>query len=210
MAEMSMNRVIHGAFRRDLRRFDGALGTFADGDSRRAEQLWLAWANFDDQLTRHHTGEHEIAWPTLRQLGFDADLLTKWDAEHERLAAGLRAAGAAMQALRRSPTAANAKAAGEAMGNLSAVASEHLDHEEADLEPFYLAKEDTPEMKAMGRKFSKVSPPVAGVFFAWLQDGATSDEMTNMRRTVPGPVLAILGGVFGRSYRRSIAPVWRG
>jgi hemerythrin-like domain-containing protein len=209
MAEMSMNRVIHGAFRRDLQRFEDALAAFTDGDAGRAEQLCTAWANFDDQLTRHHVGEHEIAWPTLRQLGLSEDLITKWDSEHDRIAEGLRTADAAMRAFRGSPTAANAKAARDAMAELRVVAGEHLNHEEADLEPFYLAKKDTPELKAMGRKFGQMSPPAAGTFFAWLQDGATSEEAANLRRNVPGPVVAILGGVFGRTYRRTIAPVWR-
>jgi Hemerythrin HHE cation binding domain len=209
MAEMSMNRVIHGAFRRDLKRFEDALAAFTDGDAGRAEQLWTAWANFDHQLTHHHVGEHEIAWPALRQVGLSNELITKWDAEHDRIAEGLRAADAAMRALRGSPTAANAQAARDAVAELRAVAGEHLDHEEADLEPFYLAKKDTPELKAMGRKFGKMSPPAAGTFFAWLQDGATSEEAANLRRNVPGPVVAILGGVFGRTYRRTITPVWR-
>ena len=39
------------------------------------------------------------------------------------------------------------------MAKLSEVASKHLDHEEADLEPFYLARKDTPEIKPMNRKF---------------------------------------------------------
>jgi len=210
MAEMSMNRVIHGAFRRDLERFEESLAAFVDGDAGRAERLWTAWANFDDQLTRHHVGEQEIAWPTLRQLGLSEDLITQWDAEHDRLAEALRAADQAMRALRNSPSAANAQAARDAVAKLSSVAVEHLDHEEADLEPFYLAKKDTPELKAMGRKFGQMSPPAAGTFFAWLQDGATSEEAASLRRNVPGPVVAILGGVFGRTYRRTIAPVWRG
>ncbi len=209
MAEMSMNRVIHGAFRRDLERFEESLAAVADGDAGRAEQLWTAWANFDDQLTRHHVGEHEIAWPALRQLGLSEELITKWDSEHDRIAEGLRAVDAAMRAFRGSPTAANAQAARDAVADLRAVAGEHLDHEEADLEPFYLAKKDTPEIKAMVRKFAKMPPPAAGTFFAWLQDGATTEELANLRHSVPGPVLAILGGVFGRTYRRTIAPVWR-
>ena len=209
MAEMSMNRVIHGAFRRDLQRFEDALAAFSDGDAGRTEQLWTAWANFDDQLTRHHVGEHEIAWPTLRQLGLSEDLLTQWDAEHDRMAEALRAADEAMRTLRGSPSAANAQAARDATAKLSAIALEHLDHEETELEPFYLAKKDTPEIKAMVRKFAKMPPPAAGTFFAWLQDGPTSEELANLRRSVPGPVLAILGGVFGRTYRRTIAPVWR-
>ena len=38
MVEMSMNRVIHAALRRDLDRFAGALALFADGDSSRARR----------------------------------------------------------------------------------------------------------------------------------------------------------------------------
>jgi len=209
MAEMSMNRVIHGAFRRDLRRFEESLAALADGDAGRAEQLWTAWVNFDDQLTRHHVGEHDIAWPTLRQLGLSEDLITQWDAEHDRMAEALRAADEAMRTLRGSPSGANVQAARDAVAELRAVAGEHLDHEEADLEPFYLAKKDTPELKAMGRKFGQMRPSAAGTFFAWLQDGATSEEAANLRQNVPGPVVAILGGVFGRTYRSRVAPVWR-
>jgi hemerythrin-like domain-containing protein len=208
MAQMSMNRVIHSALRRDLARFDTALGAFVEGDSRRAEQLWTAWVNFDDQLTTHHLGEHDIVWPTLRQLGMREDLITQWDHEHEQLAEGLRTTGDAMRELRRSPSAANAKSASDAMAKLSEVASTHLDHEEADLEPFYLARKDTPEIKAMNRKFARVKPPVAGTFFAWLQDGATADAVAGLKQNVPPPVVAVLTTLFGRSYRRTIAPVW--
>ena len=209
MADMSMNRVIHSALRRDLARFDGALGAFTDGDSQRAEQLWTAWANFEYQLTNHHVGEHEIVWPTLRQLGMKEDLIVQWDAEHERLAEALRAAGGAMRELRRSPTAEAAKTTGEAIASLNEVATTHLDHEEADLEPFYLAKQDTPQIKEMNRKFARVKPPTAGTFFAWLQDGATASDLAGLKQNVPVPVVAVLTSVFGRSYRRTVAPVWR-
>lgn len=62
MAEMGMNKAIHGAFRRDLARFITALSSLAPGDAERGGRLAIAWSNFDDQLTQHHTGEHEIAW----------------------------------------------------------------------------------------------------------------------------------------------------
>jgi hypothetical protein len=42
-----------------------------------------------------------------------------------------------------------------------------------------------------------------------VQDGASADQLSALRQSVPGPVLAIIGGVFGRSYRRQVAPVWR-
>ena len=204
---MSMNRVIHSALRRDLGRFEVALGAFVEGDSRRAEQLWTAWANFDEQLTTHHVGEHNIVWPTLRQLGMKEDLITQWDHEHDQLAEALRSTSEAMRELRRSPSAMNAKSASDAMAKLSEVANTHLDHEEADLEPFYLARKDTPEIKAMNRKF-RMKPPAAGTFFAWLQDGASAEDVTGLKQNIPPPVVAALTGLFGRSYRRTIAPVW--
>src|SRR5262249_56722504 len=41
-------------------------------------------------------------------------------------------------------------------------------------------------------------------------DGASSDERAGLRQNVPGPVVAIIGRVFGGTYRRTIAPAWRG
>lgn len=211
MAEMSMNRVIHGAVRRDLDRFTNALSTLDGGDERRAGQLSAAWANFHEQLTMHHSSEHRIAWPALRKAGISDDLLTQFDAEHDRMAAALESAGQAMSSLRSAPGAEDVKAAREALAALRTAATEHLDHEEAELEPFFLEHAHTPEMKAMGRAFGRdYPPPAAGTFFAWLQDGASSDELAGLRQNVPGPVVAIIGRIFGGKYRRTIAPAWRG
>lgn len=209
MATLSMNTVIHGAVRRDLRRFLAALDSFRDGDRARGAQLATAWDNFDDQLTRHHEGEHEIAWPALEAVGVPRTVIAAMDEEHERLARALASAGAAMATLRRTASAADAAAARDDMARLQAVAVEHLDHEEAEIEPIYLSKQDDPAIKAMGRRFGRTSLPVAGTFFAWVVDGATPEEMSGVRQNVPAPVRAIIGGIFGRRYRREIAPVWR-
>ncbi len=96
MAEISMNKAIHFAFRRDLDRFVDALARFPDGDSRRADQLWTAWENFDFQLTNHHEGEHAIAWPALEKIGVTRDVLATMDAEHDVMAARLAGARGAM------------------------------------------------------------------------------------------------------------------
>jgi hypothetical protein len=209
MAEISMNKAIHFAVRRDLDRFIDALARFRDGDSRRADQLGTAWENFDFQLTNHHEGEHEIAWPALEKIGVTRDVLATMDAEHDVMAARLAEARGAMAALRSAPTAANAQAAHAAMVELQAATVQHLDHEEAEIEPIYLAKRDDPAMKQMGRQFGKVSPKQGGVFFAWVTDGASPEAMQGIRGNVPGPVLTIIGGIFGRSYRRDVAPVWK-
>jgi hypothetical protein len=95
------------------------------------------------------------------------------------------------------------------MRRLKGVTVEHLDHEEAELEDLYLSRRESPEMKAMGRQFGRVSPARGGRFFAWVLDGATPDEQATVRKEVPAPVIAVIGGVFGRGYRKNVASVWR-
>ena len=206
---MSMNRVIHCAVRRDLDRFVEALSHFPAGNTSRAADLGKAWRHFHGELTRHHTDEHAIAWPALEQVGVDPALLSKFDVEHEAMAAALDEADGAMSALEAAPTEQNAATAVRAMTMLQTVTAEHLDHEEAELEPVYDEHRDDPAIKEMGRKFGKVSPSVGGSFFAWVQDGASADEQAVLRASVPAPVLTIIGGLFGRSYRRTAARAWR-
>jgi len=207
---MSMNKVIHRAVRRDLRRFLDATARFPAGNQARAEELAKAWDNFHFELTYHHEGEHETAWPALQAVGVSPELLTTLDAEHDAMAAALTETASAMGGLRASASAEDAAAAHASFERLQEVTVAHLDHEEAELEPVYQANRDSPEIKEMGKKFSKVSPARAGRYFAWLTDGAGPEEMSSIRATVPGPVLTIISGVFGRGYRREIAPVWRG
>jgi len=209
MAAMSMNKAIHGAVRRDLNRFLEALGSFSEGDRSRATQLGKAWDNFDAQLTTHHEGEHEIAWPSLQKIGVSKELLATFDEEHDALATALADTRATMTRFRASGSSADATAARATFEKLQIVATTHLDHEEAETESVYLANVDHPEMKAMGRKFGKVSPAVGGRFFAWVLDGATPEEAAAITSQVPKPVLMIIGGVFGRGYRRDVASVWQ-
>ncbi|TDW15802.1 hemerythrin HHE cation binding domain-containing protein [Kribbella kalugense] len=209
MGEMSMNKAIHAAVRRDLGRFIDALRKFKDGDRERADQLAAAWENFDEQLTRHHQGEHETAWPALEQVGVSRDLLAQLDAEHDTMAKALAAARTTMGGVHTFASAADAEAALGAMQELQRVTVEHFEHEEAEIEPVYLAKKDSPEMKAMGREFAKVGPVQGGTFFAWALDGATSDESAAIADTVPKPVLVVITGLFGRTYRKAVAPVWK-
>ena len=96
----------------------------------------------------------------------------------------------------------------ETLTELQAVTEAHLAHEEAAVEQLMLDKADDPVVKDMGRKFGKVSPVVGGTFFAWVRDGASPDELAAIERDVPKPVLVLIGGIFGRGYRKNVAPVW--
>ncbi|MFC5993808.1 hemerythrin domain-containing protein [Pseudonocardia hispaniensis] len=210
MASRSMNKVIHNAVRRDLQRFIDALGSYAAEDPRRARALGLAWNNFDEQLTRHHKDEHEIVWPTLEVLGVEPARLANLDAEHDKMAAALRRLHEDMTTFSSSARTRDAEAALQSFQTLQTVTNDHLDHEEAEIEPVFLAHAGGPELKAMSRKFMKSqSISQAGRYFAWLTDSPDADDRSAVAEHVPAPVVAIIGGIFGSGYRRTIAPVWR-
>ena len=209
MTQMSMNKVIHGAVRRDLDRFVGALSSFPAGDHQRANELATAWENYEVQLTNHHEGEHKIAWPALESIGVSRELLATLDGEHDAMAAAMGETRNAIDALRRTASAEDASAALQAVSNLRTVTVQHLDHEEAEIEPLYLANAESDEIKEMGKKFSRDSGPwEAGTFMAWLLDGASDTEREALRSSIPGPVIAVLTGLFGRGYKRDVASVW--
>jgi len=143
-------------------------------------------------------------------VGVSTDLLATMDAEHESMAASLAETRSAVGALTQTAGIEESRAGLAAFQTLEEVTVGHFDHEEAEIEEVYLAKRDTAEMKAMGRAFGRVNPARAGRFFAWLLDGASREEREAVTREVPGPVVSIIGGIFGRGYRRNVAPVWRG
>jgi len=205
---MSMNKVIHRAFRRDLDRFVDALGRLRPGDDQRAAGLVRAWDNFDTQLVDHHEGEHEIAWPALQAVGVDPQTIGEMDAEHSAMAAALVQAREAVHGLLLGSSDGARQAALHAVEHLREVTTTHLDHEEAVLEPAYLDHEQDPAMKEMAKKFARVPPRRAGVFFAWVLDGCTPAERAALGSTIPRPVLTVLTTVFGRSYTKNVAPVW--
>ena len=96
---MTMNKTIHCAIRRDLARFAAALAAFPADDRSRAEALHRAWRNFHAQLSEHHEGEHEVAWPALQAIGVPMASITTFDEEHHAMATALDQADIAMEKL---------------------------------------------------------------------------------------------------------------
>ena len=94
------------------------------------------------------------------------------------------------------------------MAELEEVTVTHLDAEEQVSEPLFAEHHDHPAIKEMGKKFGKQPIGVAGTFFAWVQDGAGPEEMAAFRSEVPRPVVALHRRLFGRRYRKEVAPVW--
>lgn len=204
----TMNTIIHAAFRRDVRRFDVALDTFPAGSQRRADELAVAWDNFAFQLHHHHRDEETIFWPVLGALGVDPSLTVDMEGEHALMLEALDRASKSVEVFRGDPSAANAKEARDLIGDLEAMLTSHLAHEERDLEPRAAEFHATREINAAQKRARRAHRGNRGTLFAWLLDGADADVQRGLRREVPRPVLFVISRVGGRGYRRTVAPIW--
>jgi hemerythrin-like domain-containing protein len=207
--QLTMNRVIHGAVRRDLHRLDAALGSLDDGDVPRAQALDRAYRNLHEQLTHHHEGEDTHIWPMLAGVGVDQRLLDAMESEHAAMSQSLAGTAAAMATLAGSGSVDDATAARASLFRTQEVVERHLEHEEAELEPQLAPYADSPEWHAVEKKLRRQPLPVAGRFFAWLTDGMPDENRAFLERTVPRPVVVVLSRVFGRRYHKEVAPTWR-
>jgi hypothetical protein len=205
---ITMNTVIHAAFRRDLARFDTALASFPDGSQERADQLVTAWDNYQHQLHHHHEDEETIFWPAFRELGADEAVTSDLGGEHAQMLTALDHADEVVRRLSGDPSSARAANARAAIGELGEVLREHLAHEEANLEPWVATVRSTPQMKRAQAAVRKAHKGQSGTFVAWLLDGAEPEHVAGLKREIPPPVVAFLNAVPGRHYRRNIAPVW--
>jgi hemerythrin-like domain-containing protein len=206
--QLTMNRLIHGAVRRDLERLSTALQTFRDGDLARAKDLDRAYVNLRRELTQHHEGEDTHIFPMLEKAGVESGLLHTMESEHQAMSDALSETGAAMTALATSGSSAAAQTARASVVRTQEVVEQHLSHEENELEPHFLEQEETPEWKVVEKKLKRQPPSVAGPFFAWLTDGMSAEHRAFLRTLIPAPVVTVLAKVFGRRYTRDIAPVW--
>ncbi|KAA1397926.1 hemerythrin domain-containing protein [Aeromicrobium ginsengisoli] len=205
---LTLNTVVHAAFRRTLARFDRALETFPAGSQTRADQLKQAWDFFDEELHHHHHYEEEFFWPALEKTDADLSAVIDLDDEHDAMRAALTQATAAMATLATGPVASAATNARAAIDHLSTVLLDHLAHEERDLEPISAAYKDAPPMRAALAQVKKAHLKNMGNFVEWLQDGADDTDLAGMRKELPPPVIFLFGKLAGRRYRRDIAPTW--
>ena len=204
-----MNRVIHGAVRRDLHRLEEALAAAPNGDRERAAELERAFTFLQEQLVHHHRGEDEHVFPALQSLGVDTGLLGDMEEEHERMANALTDAASALKRYAASGSVQDRDGARAAVVEAREVTERHLTHEEQELEPLMHPHLESAEFKAAEKRLRSQPPGVAGRFFAWVEDGMGEPERAYYSGAVPAPVRFIMSRVFGRAYHREIAPVWR-
>ena len=204
----TMNTIIHSAVRRDLKRFDTALGAFPSGSRSRADHLKAAWDHFAYQLHRHHEDEETFFWPALRELGAENSIVGDLHGEHAVMLRALESGNVAMADLCTDPSADNAEAARTVVSGIAGIIEDHLVHEERDLEPFTASHHGAPGLKAAAASARKSHTEGGGVFFSWLSDGIDADAARALRREVPAPVLFMLTRLGRRRYQRRIAAAW--
>ena len=206
---MTMNRVIHGAVRRDLARLESALAAAPDGDRARAGQLRVAYASLHQQLKHHHEGEDAYVFPFLANVEGASELVQVMETEHHAMADALADAGRAVEKYGSTASAGDAHAARDAVVRAHEVVERHLHHEENDLEPLMLPHLETPEWKAVEKQLRPSSLAESGRFMAWIQDGMPDDARAYLHSTIPRPVTFLLSRLAGRSYYRDVAPAWQ-
>ena len=124
------------------------------------------------------------------------------------MVAVLDGAETAMNRFETNPTMDHANSARAAISELAAIVTDHLAHEERDIEPISAANHAAPEIRAAQKVVRRAHRGNAGTLFAWLLDGADPDAVSGLRREVPRPVLFVITRTRGRRYRRTVSPVW--
>jgi hypothetical protein len=174
--DVTMMFVVHNAFRRDLARMQAAAAGADDPATRNA--LRAGWATFSRYLTIHHVAEDEVLWPPMR-----AKLRGRADETHL--------------------TQGSASHLVVLFGDLAAILTGHLDHEEADALPLVRETLTAAEWKAFGDdQRRRVGVSRAAWFFPWLLDGTTPDVQATVLAIVPAPLRLVYRLIWEPRYRR--------
>ncbi|GHF30515.1 hypothetical protein GCM10018790_05100 [Kitasatospora xanthocidica] len=178
--------VVHRGLRRESRLLVELVAAVAPGDTARARVLADHFRDYRLGLTNHHHGEDAFLWPPLlARVDLEADLVLRMEAQHERVAATLAAAGTALAAWEPAAGEAERDTLTAALAEHHAVLVEHLDEEETSLLPLAARHLWPHEWNAMGEHFLAHTPKPKLLFFL----GMVLEEAGPAERS------ALLGGL---------------
>ena len=125
------------------------------------------------------------------------------------MAAALSETAAAMGGLRVSASAEDAAAVHASFEHLQQVTVAHLDHEEAETRAGPAGEEGQPRDQGDGQRVPEgpADPRRPDTRLAHRRHRRRDRDALGAE--IPTPVLLMMTRVFGRGYRREIAPVWR-
>jgi hypothetical protein len=196
--DVTMMLVAHNAFRRDLARMQAAASRADDPAARNA--LQTGWATFSQYLTVHHVAEDQVLWPPirakLRGRIDEARLLDAMADEHSQL-------DPVLGDIDDNLTQGSASRLVVLFGDLAAILTGHLEHEEADALPLVRETLTVAEWKAFGDdQRRRVGLSGAGWFFPWLLDGTSPDVQATVLAIVPAPLRLVYRLIWEPRYRR--------
>jgi hemerythrin-like domain-containing protein len=201
--------VIHRGIRRESRMLAQLIAAVAPGDTARAKVLADHFRDYRLGLHNHHHGEDEHLWPVLLgRVDLEADLVLRMEAQHERVAATLARAEAALPAWEATAGEAERDTLVAALTDHYAVLVEHLDDEENELLPVAGRHLTVREWNAMGDHFFEATPKPKLLFFLGmaLEDAAPA-ERAAMLGGLPGFAKALWYVVGRPAYARRMRTV---
>uniref|UniRef100_A0AAU2JUM5 Hemerythrin domain-containing protein n=1 Tax=Streptomyces sp. NBC_00049 TaxID=2903617 RepID=A0AAU2JUM5_9ACTN len=158
--------VVHRGLRREARLLVELIAAVTPGDTARALVLADHFRAYRLGLHNHHHGEDEHLWPPLlARVDLEADLVLRMEAQHERVAATLSAAGDALPAWERTAGEADRDRLVAVLAEHRSVLVEHLDDEEESLLPLAARHLSAHEWGALGEHFMTNTPRHELLFF---------------------------------------------
>ncbi|MEU8936502.1 hemerythrin domain-containing protein [Streptomyces goshikiensis] len=203
--------VIHRGIRREAGLLIDLVTATAPGDTARAKVLAEHFRTYRLGLHNHHTGEDEHLWPALlARVDLEADIVLRMEEQHERVAATLAAADAALPAWEATAAEPDRDRLAAVLAEHRAVLVEHLDEEEESLLPLADRHLTAQEWAAMGEHFAASAPKPKVLFFLGMAlEEADRAERRSMLRGLPLPARLIWYAVGRPAYARTVRAVRR-
>jgi hemerythrin-like domain-containing protein len=208
-ADIRLFLVVHETFRRALRMITDAVGVLRPDDTAQARRVQDRWVFFERSLTHHHEGEDATVFPALvRHLpSFDA-FRTELHADHEVVAAEMRAVDEAFAAVPRRCDAAAIAALHASLETLTATLVPHLDREDAEVLPLVAANVPAGEWDDIGESLMQSLPKAdLGLAVGGLDDLIRTLPDADRPPPPPLPVRMMLALVWRRRWRAFLAPL---
>lgn len=187
----------HEAFRRDLRRLEGAAENLRLTDP----GLYAGWTTFHQQLDVHHRGEDVALWPELRAATgtpSEAAVIDAMESEHKTIELLLAGVDGCLALKDRSGLL-------ETTGFLSEALRSHMEHEERDALPLVEQLLGERGWKAFTRYMGRAQGLKGGaVFFPWMLEEAPESTVAHILGKLPAPVRVLYRRLWQPRYARAL------
>ncbi|MEU6862276.1 hemerythrin domain-containing protein [Streptomyces sp. NPDC046876] len=197
--------VVHRGLRREARLLVELVAAVAPGDTARARLLADHFRTYRLGLHHHHTAEDAHLWPPLlARVDLEADVVLRMEAQHDRVAATLAAADAALPAWEAAAGEAARDTLTALLADHRAVLLEHLDEEEAALLPLAARYLTAAEWNRMGEDFAAHVPkPKLLHYLGMALEDADRTERRALLAALPPPVRLLWHTIGRPAYART-------